>query len=86
MGSLGKLTLFNQWCTVGLTLSCQNPFPNIPEKTSHSSQGHLSYRGMNRAMDFRNCCLGVAFSVSKRGRVLFLPSISMDICRSIPLL
>ena len=84
MGSLGKLTLFNQWCMLGLTFSCQNVFPNIPEKTSHSSQVHLSYRGINFAMDLKSCCLGVAFNVWKIGRILFLPSINIDICRFIP--
>ncbi len=55
-------------------------FPNIPEKTSHSLQVHLSYRGIKRAMDFKSRWGQLEFDVSNRGRILFLPSMSIDSC------
>jgi len=81
MGSFVALSVFNQWCRAGLTFSCQNAFPNIPERTSHSLHVHLSYRGKHRAMSFKSLCPELPFDFSKRGRILFLPSIAIDICR-----
>jgi hypothetical protein len=81
MGSFVELCLFNHWCMAGLTFSCQNVFPNIPEKTSHSLHVHLSYRGKYRAMYFKSLCPELPFDFPKRGRILFLPSIAVDICR-----
>lgn len=79
MGSFVELCLFNHWCMAGLTFSCQNVFPNIPEKTSHSLHVHLSYRGKYRAMYFKSLCPELPFDFPKRGRILFLPSIAIDI-------
>lgn len=64
---------------MGLIFLCQNAFPKMPENTSHSSQVHLSYRTMKRAMDFRSRCRELAFKVSQRGTILFFPSIIIDI-------
>lgn len=60
-------------------LPCQNALPKMPERTSHSSQVHLSYRGTIRAIDFKRRWREVAFDVLSRGRTLFFPSMIIDI-------